>query len=171
MAYCLIRARGVVNVNGRIQDTLRFLHLPRVNFAAIVPSNDPSFMGMIKRAKDYVAYGEIDAQTLTALLTERGRLVGDKPLTDDFVKNATDGKYAGIEAFAKAVVANEARVTDLGEAFKPFFRMHPPIGGWEPIKRHYTVGGALGYRGREINKLVKKMTTQPEQGTTVAKGA
>lgn len=171
MAYCVVRVRGTVNVNGRIQDTLKFMHLPRVNFASIVPSKDPSTDGMIKRAKDYMAYGEINAGTLTELLTKRGRLTGDKPVTDAFVKSATGGKYATIAAFAEAVVKNEARLKDLGGDFKPFFRLHPPVGGWEPIKRHYTVGGALGYRGGAINDLVKKMITQPEQGTTLAKEA
>lgn len=37
--------------------------------------------------------------------------------------------------------------------------MHPPIGGFERkgIKVPYNLGGALGYRGKEINELVKRM--------------
>jgi len=42
---------------------------------------------------------------------------------------------------------------------KPFFRLSPPIGGFERkgIKKHYTIGGVLGYRGENINDLIKRM--------------
>ncbi len=41
---------------------------------------------------------------------------------------------------------------------KPF-RLNPPKGGFERkgIKFSYSVGGALGYRGKKINDLIKKM--------------
>lgn len=44
-------------------------------------------------------------------------------------------------------------------AIKPFFRLHPPRGGFERkgIKTPFTVGGALGYRGEKINDLIKAM--------------
>jgi len=42
---------------------------------------------------------------------------------------------------------------------KPFFRLHPPRGGFERkgIKVPHTSGGVLGYRGEAINKLIIKM--------------
>lgn len=42
---------------------------------------------------------------------------------------------------------------------KPFFRLAPPRGGFERkgIKKSFKQGGALGYRGKEIGKLIKKM--------------
>ena len=45
------------------------------------------------------------------------------------------------------------------EIIKPFFRLHPPRGGFEKkgIKVPYKVGGASGYRGDKINDLIKKM--------------
>lgn len=41
----------------------------------------------------------------------------------------------------------------------PFFRMHPPRGGFERkgIKKGFSAGGVLGYRGDAINTLIKKM--------------
>jgi len=36
-------------------------------------------------------------------------------------------------------------------------RLHPPRRGWEAIKEPYRSGGSLGYRGKEINKLIQKM--------------
>jgi len=45
------------------------------------------------------------------------------------------------------------------EVAKKFFALHPPRGGFERkgIKKSFNVGGALGYRGRKINDLIKRM--------------
>jgi len=42
---------------------------------------------------------------------------------------------------------------------KPYFRLHPPRGGFERkgIKAPFTLGGSFGYRGQAINTLIKKM--------------
>ena len=37
------------------------------------------------------------------------------------------------------------------------FRLHPPRGGFVSVKKPFTKKGDLGYRGKEINKLVGKM--------------
>ncbi|MFC1752670.1 uL30 family ribosomal protein [Thermoproteota archaeon] len=42
---------------------------------------------------------------------------------------------------------------------KKYFRLSPPKGGFERkgIKKSYSVGGVLGYRGNEMASLIKKM--------------
>jgi len=40
---------------------------------------------------------------------------------------------------------------------KPIFRLNPPKKGYEGIKRSFVNKGALGYRGKEINKLIERM--------------
>ena len=42
---------------------------------------------------------------------------------------------------------------------KPFFRLNPPVKGFgrKGIKKPFSVGGALGYRGAKINDLIKRM--------------
>lgn len=42
---------------------------------------------------------------------------------------------------------------------KPFFRLHPPIGGFERggIKKQYKNGGVLGNRKDKIKDLIQKM--------------
>ncbi|HVL49498.1 MAG TPA: 50S ribosomal protein L30 [Candidatus Thermoplasmatota archaeon] len=169
MVYAIIRVRGLVNINGGVQDTMRMLRLTRVNTLAIVPK-DPSHDGMVKKIKDFVTYGELDHATLVSLMKARGRVAGYKPITDEFVKNATGGKHATIDAFAKAVVDGKAKFQDLGEDAKLYFRLHPPIGGYEAIKRHFTVGGSLGYRGKEINTLIKRMMPETVSADNVARG-
>lgn len=153
----LVRLRGTVHVNGKTADTLGMLHMKRPNAATIIPKTE-SYLGMVQRVKDYVAYGDIDADTLVALLKARGRWMGDKPMDDASIKTATENKFATIEAFAKAVVKGEATLKDLGENAKPLFRLHPPTGGHKgSTKRHFTVKGELGYRGKEINDLIRRM--------------
>jgi len=153
----LVRIRGTVHVTGKTSDTLEMLRLNRPMHAVVIPKTE-SYVGMVNRVKDYVAYGDIDADTLIALIRARGRVMGDKPITDEFVKTATKGKYGGIDAFARAVVKGEATLKDLGEEAKPVFRLNPPQGGFRgSTKRHFTVKGELGYRGKEINELIRRM--------------
>ena len=153
----LIRLRGTVRITGKTADTLEMLRLNRPNHAVVIPKTE-SYLGMVNRAKDYVAYGDIDAPTMAQLIRSRGRLMGDKPIDDAFIKNATESKYANIDAFAKAVAEGKATLKELGEDAKPVFRMNPPVGGFKgSTKKHYTVKGELGYRGKEINELIKRM--------------
>lgn len=155
--YIAIRIRGTVGITAKTADTLKMLRLHRPNVAVLLP-DDPSHRGMIQKVKDYIAYGELDAATAAELLEKRGRVVGDAPLSDAAVAKGSGGKYASIQAFAAAIAKGEARVKDLGEDVKPFFRLHPPRGGHEgTIRHHFTVGGVLGYQGKEINALVRRM--------------
>jgi len=45
------------------------------------------------------------------------------------------------------------------EKGRGFYRLHPPIGGFEKkgTKRSFKEGGALGDRGEKIKELIKKM--------------
>lgn len=153
MAQLVIRLRGQINVNPKIKDTLKYLRLNRVNHAVVLPDNETT-KGMLQVAKDYVTWGEVDAAALTAAIESRGRLVGDKPVTDAVVKAGTS--YATIAEFAQAIVDGKAQYRDLADV-KPLLRLHPAKKGLEGIKRSYQAGGALGYRGADINDLVGRM--------------
>lgn len=153
----LVRLRGTVRLNGKIADTMEMLRLNRPNHAVVIPRTQ-SYMGMVGKVKDYVAYGDIDSTTMAALIKSRGRVMGDKPIDDAFVKTATQNKYATVDAFAKAIADGKASMKDLGEDAKPVFRLNPPQGGFKgSTKKHFTVKGELGYRGKEINELIKRM--------------
>ncbi|HJJ42593.1 MAG TPA: 50S ribosomal protein L30 [Methanocorpusculum sp.] len=151
--YAIVQVRGVVNTRRDIKETLKMLRLHHINHCVIVPET-PEYLGMIRKVKDYIAFGEVDAKTLTTILTTRGRLTGDKPLTDEYVKSAT--KYENIEELASAIAAGDLRIKDVPE-LKPVLRMHPPRKGYKTTKRTYVQGGALGYYGKEINDLLIKM--------------
>lgn len=150
--FLVIRIRGTVDVHRKIKETLKMLRLHKRYHAVVIPDT-PSYRGMLQVVRDYVAYGEIDAETLALLLRTRGRLVGDVKLTDEYVKEKTG--YESIEDFAKAVVEGKASLKDL-DGLKPVFRLHPPRKGLKNIKWHYPKG-SLGYHGPEITKLAYKM--------------
>ncbi len=61
-----------------------------------------------------------------------------------------------IDAMASAIVAGSFHYKDIPDV-KPIFRLHPARQGLEGIKRTFQVGGALGYRGNDINRLLGKM--------------
>lgn len=154
MAYTIVRLRGQLNVNPKIKDTLRYLRLTRINHAVVVPQNATT-QGMLKVAKDYVTWGETDAATLAELIRGRGRLAGDRPVTDEHVKANTD--FDSIDALAEAVVGGAFDYNKL-PGVKPLFRLHPARKGLEGIKRSTQNGGALGYRGEGINELLRRMS-------------
>ncbi len=153
MAYAVIRVRGIPDVNRDIQHTMFLLGLNRVNHCVIVPENDV-MKGMLQKAKDYITWGEVDQETLAALIRTRGRIAGDDAVTDDYLKEKSE--FATIDDMAKAIIENDYRMKDVDGA-KPVFRLHPPVKGYEGNKRSYRNGGALGYRGAEINALINRM--------------
>jgi|TARA_B110000914_G_scaffold222408_1_gene235887 large subunit ribosomal protein L30 len=155
MTFLVIRARSDRGVTKKIRDTMLMLNLTRVNHATLIPDN-VTYSGMLHKSKDYVTWGEVDAKTIETLLKERGRMVGDKPVDDATIKQSSN--YKTVAAFAKAMAAGEATMKDV-DGLKPIFRLHPPRGskGWGGIKRAYTVGGALGFRGEAISDLAGRM--------------
>jgi len=153
MTYAVLRVRGTVNVTSDIKKTLQLLNLTRVNHCTVVEEK-PSTKGMLQVAKDYTTWGEIDKEMLSKLITSRGKLEGDKELTNDYVKSATS--YDNIDKLSQAIIDNKFKYKDIPNV-KPIFRLNPPKKGYEGIKRSYINKGALGYRGKDINKLIKRM--------------
>ncbi|MFA7198050.1 MAG: uL30 family ribosomal protein, partial [Methanoculleus sp.] len=86
--YAVVQVRGVVNTNREIKDTLKMLRLHHINHCVLVPDT-PAYLGMIRKVKDFVAYGEVTGDTLATLLRTRGRLTGDVRLSDEYVRAHT----------------------------------------------------------------------------------
>ena len=152
-AYVVIRVLGQADVARDIRLTMELLGLNRVNHATVIPEN-ASYKGMLQVVKDYCTWGEVDEATLAALIRARGKLAGDKDITDDYLKEKSE--FASVDEMAKAIIENNYKMRDV-EAAKPVFRLHPPVKGYEGNKRSYQNGGALGYRGAAINDLINRM--------------
>lgn len=153
MVYAAVRIRGKINVKPDIKRTLELLNLTRSNHCVIL-NEDPSVKGMLKVVKDYITWGEINQETLTKLIKSRGRLIGDKELTDAYIKSNTS--YKDVEQLSKAILDDKIRYKDVPDV-KPFFRLHPPRKGFKSIKRPVGKKGAAGYRGKDINNLLQRM--------------
>jgi large subunit ribosomal protein L30 len=137
--FAVIRLKGRVNIREDFVDTLMMLRLNRKMHCVILKESRVE-KGMLQKVKDRVTWGEIDDDTLRLLIEKRGRKANDVRLSkqeaDDVFKNIKEGKETGI---------------------KPVFRLTPPSKGFKnSIKQHYP-DGELGYRGKEINKLLQRM--------------
>lgn len=147
-----IRVRGRTGIKKDIADTMDMLRLTRINHAVLIEEN-PSYHGMLQKAKDYITWGEVDSQIVAKLLSKRGKLAGNIKITEDYIKENTD--FSSVEELSKAVVDSGAKLEDSG--VKPVFRLHPPRKGYEDIKKTFVESGSLGYRGDKIGDLIKKM--------------
>lgn len=136
----VVRIRGGIGIKKTILDTLKMLHVYRQNYCVVIESS-PSYMGMIRKAKDYITWGEIDDETYKLLAEKKGE------------------GYKGRETDTKGKIKYKKFVEIDGKKIKPFFRLNPPRKGFERkgIKVPFSKGGALGYRGDKIDELIKRM--------------
>jgi large subunit ribosomal protein L30 len=130
----VIRVRGTIGVRRTIKETLSRLNVKRVNNLALVFGTKAN-MGMIDKCQDFVTYGPIKEEALATLLEKKDKKVSKEDLS--------------------AIFSGKKRVR---EVVKIPITLHPPRHGYEGIKRNYSNGGALGYRGEEINELIKRMS-------------
>jgi large subunit ribosomal protein L30 len=129
------------------------LHLTKNNYAVLV-DDSPSFLGMIDTVKDYVTYGELSREGIASLLRKKGRLAGNKKLTDEYAQKVGQ---KSLEDLVTAVSECRVKYWKL-PGITPFFRLHPPTKGFKgKIKKGYGAGGELGYRGENINLLLDRM--------------
>ncbi|MEM5778504.1 MAG: 50S ribosomal protein L30 [Candidatus Aenigmatarchaeota archaeon] len=139
--YAVIRIRGLVGIKKDIKDTLAMLRLHRKMHCVLLKETD-SIKGMLQKVKDYVTWGEIEDEILKQLIKKRARKIGNKRLSEVEVE----------EVFKKV-----KEIEKIPKEIKPIFRLTPPSKGFKKsIKQHYPKG-ELGYRGKAINELIKRM--------------
>jgi large subunit ribosomal protein L30 len=148
-----VRIRGMSDISQEIKDTLNMLRLTRSCHATLVDDR-PAYNGMLRKSKDYLTWGEVSQENIALLLKKRGKLVGDKKLTDEYAKELG---YKSLDDLAEAIFKMEVECSSLPEV-KPVFRLRPPKKGFKgKVKRSYAAGGEAGYRGDAINDLLKRM--------------
>jgi len=102
---------------------------------------------MIEKIKRYVCAGEIDNDVFKLLIEKRGKSAGKNMP----INISSDKIIDWINKFREG----KAKFEDLG--IKPFFRLHPPIGGFRKSMKVFWPTGVLGWQGKEINVLIKRM--------------
>ncbi len=137
-----VRLRGVRHINPGAARTLELLRLNRPNHCVILNESRET-LGMLQKAKDFIAYGPVDEQTLLALLKKRAmkgsrhlREVADVKKMEDIAKQISGGKK-------------------VSEFANPVFRLRPPSKGYKDTKRPYP-GGDLGKR-EDMSPLLRRM--------------
>lgn len=151
----VVRVRGKTHVRSDIEDAMQLLGLKNVNNCTIVGYNK-STKGTLNKINNHVTWGEVDPGTLEKLLKGRARIEGGRPLTDDYLSGNTGFKT--VKELAGKLCSSEAKLKDVPSLNKTF-KLNPPVKGYDRkgIKKPYTLGGALGYRGTEMNKLLARM--------------
>lgn len=140
----VIRIAGMTGINKKVEAVLERLRLKR-KYACNILAESAEIIGMLGKARAYVAFGNIDEETLKLLVSRRGRLPGNKPVD---AKKISDAMIAEI-------FSGKKKLKDFG--IKPFFRLHPPIGGFVKSTKQFYPKGVLGSHAEKINELIEKM--------------
>jgi large subunit ribosomal protein L30 len=149
----VVKVRGTISAQREAIETLELLRLSNTNHGVLVADN-ASMRGMLKRVQSYVTWGEISKETLAELLTKRGRLLGNKKLTEEYTQKLG---CKSISDLANALVECKLDYAKL-PGIQPVFKLHPPKKGFKgTTKKNFRAGGEAGYRGEAINELIKRM--------------
>ncbi|MBA7529414.1 hypothetical protein ES705_21612 [subsurface metagenome] len=124
------------------------------NCHATLLDDRPAYNGMLRKSQHCLTWGEVSQESIALLLKKRGRLVGDKKLTDECAKELG---YKSLDDLAEAIFKVDLEFSSLPQV-KPVFRLRPPKKGYKgKVKKSYAAGGESGYRGDAINDLLKRM--------------
>lgn len=137
----IIRIKGRVNVSKRIKESLSRLRL-RKKYACVVIKEKKELLGMLNKVRDFVAFGKIDKDRFKELLEKRARKI-DK------------NKKMDIEKVVEGVFENNARLEEFN--IRPYFRLHPPKGGFRKGTKREFPRGVLGNHGEKIGELIRRM--------------
>ncbi len=135
----IVRVKGRVKIKKEVEETLLRLRLGRKYACVLIDEKDKTKIGMLKKVKDYVAYGEIEKPILTRLIEKRGKRIDKKQIKE-------------AEKIAEKILKNKK----IPEELKPFFRLHSPRKGLKSSKKQFP-RGVLGNHKKDISKLIERM--------------
>ena len=136
----VVRIRGKINLSAELKSTFEMLNLHKKNWCIVI-ENNPSMIGLLNKVKDYVTWGEISEEGFKELVLKKG---------EEFKARTEDSKSK--IKYTKCFSYNKKN-------YKKYFRLNPPRKGYgrKGIKQTFNKGGALGYRGEQINDLLQRM--------------
>jgi len=135
----VIRITGQVKIKTEVAETLSRLRMRKKYVCVLIDEKDKVKMGMMKKIRDYVAFGKIEKGMLIRLIEKRGKRTDKKEIKEP-------------EKIAEEIEKGKK----IPDYLKPFFRLHPPRGGLKSSKKHYP-RGVLGDHKQDINKLIERM--------------
>ncbi|MDO8481252.1 MAG: uL30 family ribosomal protein [Nanoarchaeota archaeon] len=137
----VVRVRGLVRVRIPLQATMKHMRLMNHNYCVFLEAT-PQNLGMIKKVRDYITWGEVDEAFMKEVAEKRGDL------------------YIGPEKDAKGKISYARRFIVIGgKKYRKHFRLNPPRSGYgrEGVKTPFSKGGALGDRKEKIADLLRRM--------------
>ncbi len=146
----VVRIRGSMQTRFDVEKTLKQLHLNRKHNCTVLLST-PFLKGMLQKARDYIAWGEVDEKTLQMLLEKRAEGVDGKSVKDALHKAGVEG----VEGAVKALVSGGKSLKQLH--LKQLFKLQPPKGGFKNGIKTAFPKGILGDNGVEVNSLIQRM--------------
>jgi len=159
LAY-IIRIRGIMGLHPKPRKILQLLRLRQINNGTFVRLTGATKQ-MLRLVEPYVTYGTPNLKTVRDLIYKRGFAKIHKqriPITDNSIIEKSLGKY-GIICVEDLI----HEIYTVGSHFKEAnrflwtFKLNPPRGGYNAIKRHFNEGGDFGDREDKINALVRRM--------------
>jgi large subunit ribosomal protein L30 len=148
----VVNMRGTVNTPHDVKKTLENLNI-ETRFRATILPDEPTYRGMLQKAKDHVAWCESNPEIIKKILEKRGRLEGWKPLQLENVKGLG---FENLDKLAADLTESKVSIQKL-KGVKPSFALSPPRGGFRrSTRRNYGQGGVLG-ANPDLAKVVEKM--------------
>lgn len=133
-----IRISGLVEIPKEVQETLFRMRLRR-KYSAVLFHPTKENLKLLNTVRNFVAYGDINKETLLDLIKKRAESTGKKKIEAEKILEQLEKKD----------------LESLG--IKPFFRLHPPRKGIDS-KLHFPIRkGVLGDNKEKINELVRRM--------------
>ncbi|MEM4330959.1 MAG: uL30 family ribosomal protein [Candidatus Pacearchaeota archaeon] len=123
----VIRIHGRVGLRKEIEETLTRLRIRKKFNCVFIKEEDKVRMGMVKKVKDYVMYGEVSEELVQKVIEKRGELKDKSKKIKKTIEN-----------------------------IKPWIRLHPPRGGFKKSTKLPYPKGILGYN-KEISKYLERM--------------
>ncbi|MBL7059168.1 uL30 family ribosomal protein [Candidatus Pacearchaeota archaeon] len=105
---CVIRIKGQVGIKKEITDTLYRLRI-RKKYACVLLEPTAVNLGMIKKVKDFVAYGEISEDLKKELIQKRGIKDVDGKLKPFFRLHPPRGGIKSKVHYPKGVLGNHKK--------------------------------------------------------------
>lgn len=151
-SFLVVNMRGTVNIPAGVKKTLENLNIERRFRATILP-DEPTYVGMLRKAKDHIAWCEADSSIIKKVLEKRGRLDGWKPILAEDVKGLG---FESLDKLAEDLADCKVKLQSLS-GVKPSFALSPPRGGFRrSTRRNFGQGGILG-ANPDLSKIVEKM--------------
>ena len=151
-AYLVVRIKGQADCPYWATTTMTLLKLDKKYRATIIPHTD-STLGMLRKIQHYVAWQEIDTDTVKELLDKKARKSGYKKITNDDI---TSIGFKTIDELASSLADGKTTMSKL-KPMKPWFALSPPRHGFKrSTKKLYGQKGILGHN-KELNVIIKNM--------------